>query len=176
MRVPKVLVAAAATLLMTGLGVPMANAADSGSADPESIVINGRTYGPEDGLEVVTETFEVTPGDSPTGATYGAAPGGISTQAVWGSSYAFSKEVLLYDYLGYAKAGGNVIDNKRIVRVCFWWTQAARTSATTCANATFSGGRYSPGPEVTGYFRDSNGLNDPKSIFHIQTSRIDPRL
>lgn len=176
MRFPKILAAAGATLLMVGLGLPAANALDSGRRDPKPIVIDGRTYGPKDGLEVATETFEVTPGGSPVGATYNSATGGISTQAVWGSSYAYSQELFSVSYVGRAKAGGNIVDGKRIVRVCFWWTQADRTSATTCANANFSAGKYSPGPEVSNNFYDSLGLNAPKSFFHIQTSRIDPRL
>lgn len=78
-------------------------------------------------------------------------------------------------YIGYAKAGANVYNGQRIVRVCFWWTQAGRRSATTRANATFSGGSWYASGEVRSTFNDSLDTYAPQTVFNIQTSRIDPR-
>jgi hypothetical protein len=163
-------------LLIAGLGSTAAYAADPGDSGSGTIIVSGHELGPDDGLTVVEESFPIVRGGDPVGVTFDTKPSGeLSTQEVWGSSYAFSQEQAYVSYIGHAKAAANVHQGLRIVRVCFWWTQASRTSATTCANATFSGGSWTASPEVSSTFNDSLDSNAPQTVFHIQTSRIDPR-
>ena len=174
MSIRKILTAAGAALLLTTLGATAAHADDSNPSG-DTIVVSGQELGAADGLNVVTQSFPVASGGE-VGATFASTPPqGASTQEVWGSSYAFSNEVHYTSYIGYGKAGANVYNGERIVRVCFWWTQAERTSATTCADATFSGGSWYASDEVTSTFDDSLDTYAPQTIFNIQTSRIDPR-
>ena len=109
---------------MTGLGASAAYADSSGrNQDSDTVVISGQQLGPKDGLRLVTESYAVTPGGDPVGANYpttATATGDPMPQLVWGSSYAFSNEILYTSYKGYAKAAANVYNGERIVRVCLW--------------------------------------------------------
>lgn len=166
-----------AAMVFVGLGTTSAYAGDSGaSTDSNTVTISGQTLGPKEGLSVVTESFVITPGGGTVGATYTTPPEGMSTQDVWGSSYAYSQEVAYVSYVGRGKAAANVYNGLRIVKVCFWWTQDTRTSQTYCASATFSNGQWFASPEVTGSFTDSLDSGAPSTVFHIQTSRIDPHF
>ncbi|WP_035880784.1 hypothetical protein, partial [Cryobacterium sp. MLB-32] len=176
MKIQKIIAAASVALLLTGLGASAAYAdSPEKTKGSDTIVVSGQQLGPEDGLRVVTESYAITPGGDPVGATYPTTPPkGPTPQLVWGSSYAYSQEYHSIQYTGYAKAAGNVYNGERIVRVCFWWTQANRTSVTTCADATYSGGYWYASPEAQALFEDSLDPNAPQTIFNIQTSRIDP--
>lgn len=150
--------------------------ADSISSPPTTVVISGHTFGPEDGLEVIHESYEITSGEDQVGAGYPTTPepGQITPMDVWGSSYAYSQEILYVDYKGYGKAAANVYQNKRIVAVCFWWSRTdGYKSATTCSSAKFNGG-WQSGPEVIGWGKDSLDSYAPATEFNIETTRIDP--
>lgn len=170
----------AAALLMSSIGVAGASAADAiGLEDPTSqtVVVNGQEYGPEDGVEVVTESFAVTPGGGPVGSFYGGSPGGISTFDVWGSSYATSAEIAYLYYQGKAKAGGNVFNGQRIIDVCIWYTRVGvNPSATVCSSASYNGYSWVAGSEKTVGFWDNLSVNWPSSVFNIRTTRINPQI
>lgn len=166
----KAITSLALAIAFTGIGAAGAPSAMASIEEASSIVVDGQELGPEDGLSVVTESYPVVAGEQ-TGETYDSE----LARDVWGSSYAFSQEQAYVSYIGHAKAAANVYEGLRIVRVCFWWTQAERTSVTTCADATFSGGSWYASGEVTGSFNDSLDTYAPQTIFNIQTSRIDPR-
>jgi hypothetical protein len=150
-----------------------ANGKDGASSG--TVVIGGRTLGPAQGLAIHEEFYEETPGAGAVGLNPPAPAGTITPMWVSGSSYAYSQEILWMTYKGYGRAGGNVVNNERIVRVCFYWTQASRTSTTYCADAAFSGGRYTPGPEVIGFFEDTLDPTAVKTYFHVAKTAIDPR-
>ena len=173
MNVRRVLATTGAALMMASLGVTAAHADSTPENPAVTIVVDGQTLGAEEGLTQSVESFEIVPGSGDVGATYPSD--GATQRTAWGASYATSQEVAYVSYVGRAKAAANVYSGLRIVRVCFWYTQGSRTSQHYCADATFSGGSWSASPEVTGSFNDSLGLNDPHSVFHIETSRIDPR-
>ncbi|NYE20586.1 hypothetical protein [Microbacterium immunditiarum] len=171
-------------MLAVGLmaaGVAMAATpavADEGDRSDETVVINGREFGPEDGLEVITESYEMKPGGEPVGAEFPSAPTGEITPLVyWGSSYAYAEEILYLMYRGYGYAAANVYSGKRIISVCFWWTRAGvRLSPNTCSNAWSTGSSWNPGLQVGRDQWDTLDPNAPPTVFNIQTTRIDPGI
>lgn len=106
MRFARTIAVGAVALMASSLGATAAYADDTSSG--ETIVVGGQELGPEDGLRVTTESWVVPSGGEEVGATYSSPSGGMSTQAVWGSSFAYSREILQLGYIGYAKAGGNI--------------------------------------------------------------------
>lgn len=167
---------AALTLVFSGISTAATAVAE---VPGETIVIDGRTYGPEDGLETVVEQHEVTPGGAPIDVFYisGSGAGEIAPYAVWGSSYATSTETAQLKYTGKAKAGGNVYSGKRIIQVCIWYTRGgAQVGSKVCSNATPPGAAWKAGPEKTVSVLDSLNPVAPKTIFNISTSRIAPNL
>lgn len=151
--------------------------ASSTSEDAESIVINGEEFGANEGLEIIEQSFEVVPGTT-TGTNFEDPPTGeIVPMKAWGSSYAYSTEILWTTYRGTANAAANIYNGKRLVRVCFWWTRTgAADSAKTCANAKHLNGQWTPSGDVYGWFKDSLGLDDPKTYFHTSIALVDPNL
>lgn len=179
------LVASAVTVaLASTMSTPAGATASPARADdtPSNIetqtaVIDGHEFGPKDGLEVDTESFIVTSGGGPVGKTYGNTSNGISPMATWGSSYAYSTEIWQFFYKGQGRAAGNVYGGKRIVKVCFWWTRGGKkVSGTKCSSAKSTGHGWGTGPEAVGTFNDTLGSHDPKTKFHIKTTRINPNV
>jgi len=164
---------ASATTSNAATSSPTPPVGDFGSG---TIVVGGQVLGPEQGLEVVEETYVETPGPAAVGFNPPAPKGTVSPMWVEGSSYAYSVEHFQLFYTGYGRAGGNISNGKRIVRVCFWWTQGTRNSGQYCSDAAFSGGYYSPGAEAMGSFDDSLDTYAPTTYFHMTAYRIDPSL
>jgi hypothetical protein len=142
-------------------------------------VIDGREYGPKDGLKVDTYQCEIEPGSGTVGIEFRDAPqgpGSVTPQATWGSSYAISTE--WWSQLGYdgkAKAAANIFNNKRIIQVCMWYTRGgAAVSGTVCSNAASTGGSWLSGPEKTMSVWDSLNSRDPPTVFNFSTVRINP--
>lgn len=170
-----------AILMMVGIVATSgsAAAAEAGSESPSPEVVDEQEYGPEDGLEVTTETFELVPGEGPVGVEYGEtppAPGEIAPLATWGASYAKSTEYAQLLYVGKAKAAANVYSGKRIIAVCIQYVQAGRSSSKVCSRATSSGSSWSAGAEKSVSFVDNLSDNWPRTVFTITTSRIDPQI
>jgi hypothetical protein len=185
LRAIRIATGLAASMLLIGLSVGVAHA-DTGedplspvttkTTSPKTVVVGGHVLGAKDGVQVVTESYEITPGSGTVGATYPTTPpaGGITPMWVEGTSFAYSTELNYVDYRGNGKAGANVSNGKRIVEVCFWWTRTdGYRSSTTCSDANFNGG-WVPGPEVIGWGKDTLDSYAPPTIFHISTVRIDP--
>lgn len=165
--------------LGVALSGPPAIAHEASTDSEETVVINGREFGPEDGLTITTESFEMEPGAGPVGAEYpsDAPAGGIAPLVYWGSSYAYADEILWYWFRGHAYAAANVYGGQRIIQVCFWWTRNnVKVSGETCSTAWSTGSAWRPGLEVGADISDSGGLNDPKTIFNIRTTRINPGI
>ena len=161
----------AASFMMIGLGATSAVAAEPDT--PDSVVVNGTTYGPEDGVEVTLESFMLTPGGEPVGIELGSP----YTRDVWGSSYAISTEIAYAWYNGTAKAAANVYAGQRIIQVCIWYSQPGRAdSPTVCSSASSNGVSWTPGSEVSVGFADNLSDNWPPSVFNIRTTRIDPGI
>ena len=175
MRVRTLLAAVGVALLATGLGSPAAYASGNGTNEGSvTAVIDGHTYGPKDGLKIVTESHEITPGGGQVGTTYALPPKGVTPQTAWGSSFAYSKEIVQLGYMGYAKAGANVYAGQRIVQVCFWYTRSGvQLIPNTCSSANFNGG-WNQGAEVQRSVNDTLDPNAPHTVFNISTYRIDP--
>lgn len=177
----RVIGALMAILMMVGI-VAMsgpAAAAENGSQSSGSEAVVDEEYGPEDGLEVTTETLELVPGEGPVEVEYGeapSAPGEIAPLKTWGSSYATSTEYAQLYYVGRAKAAGNVYDGKRIIGVCVQYVQPGRSSDKVCSRATSTGSSWRAGSEKSVGFWDNLSDNWPRTVFTISTSRIDPNI
>jgi len=83
------------------------------------LIIDGQVYGPEDGVETTTGSFEIGNDGQPVGIILGddsiedSAPDDedenlIVPFASWGASYAKSTEYLQYWYKGVGKAAANI--------------------------------------------------------------------
>ncbi|XBH21713.1 hypothetical protein V5R04_00340 [Jonesiaceae bacterium BS-20] len=167
---------AALALVFSGISTPASAVVEEPS---ETLTIDGRTYGPEDGLITEIEQHEVGAGEAPVNVFYisGSSAGGITPYATWGSSYATSTETAQLKYTGKAKAGANVFDGKRIIQVCVWYTRGgAQVGSKVCSNATPPGTAWKAGPEKTVSVWDSLNPVASKTIFNISTSRIAPNL
>lgn len=148
------------------------------NSSPDTVVVDGREFGPNDGLVVDIEQFEVVPGGGPVGGTFAEAPpeGQVTPMATWGTSYAISTEVAQLRYNGKGKAAANVFGGKRIIQVCFWYTRNGVTKGSKkCSDAT-SSGTWRPGPEVKESVWDTLNPVAPKTVFNISTSRINPSI
>jgi hypothetical protein len=163
------------------LVVPTSALAASPPASAKTVVIDGREYGPRDGLKVDTWQIEIEQGSGPVGASFGetmASADGTSTpMASWGSSYAINTESFLFHYDGKARAGGNIYDGLRIVQVCIWYTRGGITvSQRVCSSATRSanGLVWSAGAEKGTWAFDSADPWAPHTIFNYSLSRIRP--
>lgn len=168
---------ACVAVLVSGAAFP-AQATEDESESSRTVVVDGRTFDSDDGLVVVEESYPITEvGGAPVGNVWATAPDGdIGPLAAWGASYAYSEHPTDFTYYGYGHAAGNVYAQQRIVKVCFFFTQGTRTSATTCSSATSNGSSWSPGPHAFAPFADSLDPNAPVTVFNIQTTRIAPNI
>jgi hypothetical protein len=156
---------------------PSACQAEHGSA-PKTVIIDGREYGPKDGVEVDTFSCELEPGSGSVGIVFDGtqqSPGQVSPMITWGASYAISTE--WWSQLGYdgrAKAAANLYSGKRIVQVCIWYTREGDgvVGAKVCSNASSPSGTWLPGPEVTTSAADSLNPFAPHTVFNFSTVRI----
>lgn len=177
MRNRRALATLAVAVLVSGSSAAASAASPDGpDSKGPTIVVGGQMLGPEQGLTITEETYLEAPGGDPVGYNPPAPAGTVSPMWVEGSSFAYSTEVLKYEYVRRGRAGGNISNGQRIVRVCFWWTQDQRKSQTYCGDAAYSDGRYTPGAEFVGGFTDTVNPNAPSTYFHVQVSRIDPNV
>lgn len=179
MRTVRTLTSAAAAtfLLVVGLGAPSAAAANAEVDDEQDHgVVDGQEYGPEEGYNVTTETYDLEPGEDPLDVIYGDPELGISPLAEWGNSYARSTETAQFIYTGRAMAAGNVYNGERIIQVCVWYSHPGRSSDTVCSTATQAGTTWTPGSEAVVRFADNLSINWPQTEFNIETTRIHPDI
>lgn len=95
----------------------------------------------------------------------------------WGSSYATSKEIAWLRYVGTARAAGNIYAGQRITGVCIWYTRnGAMKSYKGCSYASNNGRNWVAGPVTIVETWDAIDPNAPKTIFNIQTTRINPNI
>lgn len=160
-----------------GLGAPEALGSQPSSAD--SVVIDGREFGPAEGLEVDVRTIPLTPGSAEVQVELQdkVKPRSVSAEATWGASYAISTETAQIRYDGKARAAANIYNLKRIVQVCIWYTRdGVQKGDKVCSNAVSDGFAWYPGPEVTTWCWDDLSWNVPVTQFNISTARIDPAI
>lgn len=154
-------------------------ACQSRNAHIKTVVIDGREYGPKDGLKVDVFQCEIEPGSGPVGLVFGDTPhgpGSVTPQITWGASYAISTE--WWSQLGFdgkAKAAANIFNGKRIIQVCMWYTRGGEVvSDTLCSTAASTGGSWLSGPEVTMSVWDSLDPSAPHTIFNFSKVEISP--
>lgn len=171
-------VVVAASLMSTPAASSAATAGDNGLTvnSQDRVVVNGRSYGPEEGL--VVEEGEVT---LTSKAASTAGKGDVSTYGTstfkWGSSYTSSTESLQLKYTGKAYAAANVYSSKRIIQVCFRYTRGNKNvTGWICSNASTSGSRWVPGKVASKSIWDSLNPSAPKTVFHYKKAMIDPRV
>lgn len=143
----------------------------------DTFVINGQEYGPEDGVTITEESFEITPGQGTVGRifTTPVAPGTIQPLAAWGASYATSTETAQLKYTGRAKAAGNVYGSKRIVGVCFHYSRGGKAvNSEKCSSATYVSGSWRAGSEVSDSVWDSLNPIASKTVFNMRLVQVAP--
>lgn len=155
----------------------------SGSGDAksksETVVIDGREYGPSDGLEIDVQQVKIKRGSGEIVVELQDTPkdGSVVPQATWGASYAISTETFQIRFDGKAKAAANVYSGKRIIQVCIWYTRGGvQKGDKVCSNATSDGFRWYAGPEKTTWCWDDLDPNAPVTQFNISTVRINPSI
>jgi hypothetical protein len=164
----------------TWAGGPSASDSEDGHRKPTTVVIDGREYGPKDGLQIDTWQFEIEPGSGSVGLVFddmtSDAPGSITPMATWGASYAISTE--WWSQLGYdgkAKAAANIWNGLRIIKVCMWYTRGGVVvAAQVCSTASSPWGTWLPGPEKTMSVWDSLDPFAPPTVFNFSITRINP--
>jgi hypothetical protein len=165
-------------MLFVALLALAAPAAGLAGSPPKTVVIDGREYGPKDGLQVDTMQLAIVPGSGPVGITFDGTSGKHGSpipQLTLGTSYAISTETLQIRFDGKAKAAGNIYSGKRIIQVCIWYTRGGTQQGDkVCSNALDDPWRA--GPEKTTWCWDSLNPFDPQTQFVISTVRIDPRI
>ena len=137
------------------------------SDDVTPIVVDGSTFGPDDGLVVTEGSTLVGVGGSALRA---------NASYTWGSSFARSRERLQFWYDGSARAAANVFSSKRIVQVCFQYKRGTSNVGGACSNASFRSCPPSSGSTATKTVRDSLDPNAPVTRFTYSTSRINPSV
>lgn len=101
----------------------------------------------------------------------------MTPQDAWGSSYAISRELAWVRYVGTARAAGNIYGGQRITGVCIWYTRnGAMKSYKGCSYASSNGRSWAAGPVTIVETWDTIDPNAPKTIFNIQTTRINPNI
>ena len=155
----------------------------SGSTDakgqPKTVVIDGREFGPKDGLVVDVEQITLVRGSGEVAVVFGdtSGNGSITPLAAWGSSYAISTETFQIRYDGKAKAAGNIYAGKRIIQVCIWYTRDnVQKGDKVCSGAYSDGYTWHAGPEQTTWCWDDLNPFAPPTIFNISTARIPPSV
>lgn len=158
------LILATSAILGTNIGAAEASVA---TAPIQTEVIAGE--------QIDTYQIEVKPGSGQLGMSWGQPNPLLRT--AWGASYAITTEYAFLHYVGRAKAAGNVYANVRYVQVCIWYTRSnVMVSDKVCSKASSASGNWVSGPEVTVDAWDSLGLNDPPTLFNIQTTKINPSV
>jgi hypothetical protein len=136
-----------------------------------SVVVDGRTFGPKDGL-VIDEGSVVV----------GQAPGTISIAAYtrynFGTSYtATNSGSTGLNYGGEAYAAANIFENLRVIQVCFQYRRNnVALHSWVCSNASSSSGTWKPGVVASKTVWDTLDPNAPPTTFHYKTSRINPSV
>lgn len=130
-----------------------------------------RTY---ESSQVDEYQIEVVPGSTPITLNWYQPS---RARDYWGPSYATSTEYLYFVHAGKAKAAGNIFNGLRIVQVCIWYTRGVSIiSDVVCSNASSDTGVWVAGAVATTSALDTPSSTDPKTIFRIQTTRIDPSI
>lgn len=168
-------------VLVAGLaGLPTAAQAASGGGNgpgkpdptPTSVTINGRTFGPESGLKIVSGSVELP---------RAPRPGEMSTMAVhewdWGASYVRDTETIQLNYTGDTKAAGNVYNSQRVIQTCFRYVRnGVELTGWVCSSAVATGTSWLSGPVVSRSVWDSLDPNAPRTQFYYTHTMIDPRI
>ena len=152
------------------------------TASQSEVTIDGRSYGPEDGLVITTGSIALDRASDPqrdalrgTGSSLDST--GTTANFYFGPSYATSNETAQFFYQGRSYAAANIYGGKRIVGVCVKYTRGgADLTGNYCSNAYSNTGSWSPGRVNGTNIHDTLDPNAPQTIFRYSTSRIDPNI
>lgn len=144
----------AAAAMVAGVASSAA-AAEGDSADSlgsGSVTINGKTYGPEDGVVVLEYSSSASAGlrlDVPETNV----PTGPLFRVFWGSSWASSQESNVLYYYAKAQAKGNIYQNQRVFQVRSWESLCNNNggrynSSVATSTAWSNGSSWFAGPQV----------------------------
>jgi hypothetical protein len=144
------------------------------------VMINGRTFGPKDGLTIETGEIALSGGAAParTAAQLGTSDAlfGASTTS-WGSSYASTSESAQLRYTGKAYAAANIYSSKRIIDVCFQYKRAGKDlTGWVCSSADSSSGKWVPGKVASKSIWDTLNPTAPKTTFYYRKTMINPNV
>lgn len=153
----------------------------AGSKDSATIVIDGREFGPSEGLELVDVTKQLKRGSGEVDINFGETPkgGSVTPLRTWGTSYAISEETAQIRYDGRARAMGNLYGSpqKRVIQVCIWYERGGvQKGDKVCSNATTNGYRWTAGPEKTTWCWDDLNPFAPVTEFHAVAALIAPNV
>lgn len=148
---------------------------------PDTVIIDGRTFGPDEGVEVVTGTEKLKRGSGQVAVIFDSeSKGGITPLKTWGASYAISEETLQIRYDGRAKAAGNLwgSPSKRIIKVCIWYERPAgvQQGDRVCSTAHSDGARWIAGAEATTWCWDDLNPFAPVTQFKWALTLIAPNV
>lgn len=133
-------------LLLIGVASPaMAASSHQDVPDPNGhVVINGKVYGPEQGLTIESGTFALRRAAAGSGSV---SPMSVPTEfgVYWGYSYVRTYEQQQLRYTGTAFAKGDVYAGQRTIEDCFRYTRGGSTLSYHCADAVYSGGAWQSG-------------------------------
>lgn len=167
-----------ATLFFTG---PLASADDSRldevQASPQQVEIDGRTYGPEDGLVVESGSMALRRHSHALEPSAAASLLSV-TRRTRGSSYVSTDHPTFISYVGRARAMANIYGGKRVVQAGFVYRRGGENVVSwQYSNATNGGGcSWSAGNERKKTVYDSLNPNAPTTTWHYSFSMINPGI
>ena len=172
---------ASAAFLTSIISTPTSQASESTGATkvtyPESIEIDGVTYGPESGLTWITQSgYLTTPQET-------VSPrGGLSSPAGYkpyedkyiynGSSWVRNQQIALISYVGSARAMANVVNGMRVIQARITYMRNERVLGRAVSSATSTGGKWYPGPLVRTAQFDDLTINGNKTAWFVNWGTI----
>lgn len=172
-----VALAVGATLFFAGSPASAEDVRSDEVEDPQEVEIDGRTYGPEDGLVVESGSMVLEGHDRASETSEAVALQGL-TQVNRGSSYVSTDHPNPAWYTGRARAMANIYSGNRVVGAGFvyrrggndviGWQYSSATVGSSC--------NWSAGPEKKKTAFDDPNPNAPVTTWHYSFSMIDPRV
>lgn len=175
---PRGLVALAvgATLFFTGSPASAADVRSDEVQAPQQVEIDGRIYGPEDGLVVESGSMVL---DGRDRASETSAAGILNlTQVNRGSSYVSTDHPTFASYVGRARAMANIYSGNRVIRAGFVYRRDGNDVISwQYSNATVgSSCNWSGGAERKYTVFDSMNPSAPTTTWHYSFSLVNPNI
>lgn len=141
--------------------------------NPEPIVVNGKVFTVQDGLERhrVSGYFSHVISQP---QLQGWMPY-YDTYVNWGISWVRNQEIGYLHYRGTTQAGGNVYNGKRIIQTSLTYKRDTNVQ-TAVSNAVFKNNTWKPGEVGTVWMTDTPNPSAPKTQFTYDYYSVDPGL